>query len=306
MAIDLAFRLSPGLLGDDLYFSTSAVTLVPILGGELLANGSFADWSGDNPTGWSLSGESGSDPEVTERDPGQLHADTKTSGGAANLFSTVATFANIKQNVLALGSWYKLRVIVSAYASGSATLRGNSDGYGDVGFSGAGTFAGTLRHTTVDVGVSVIWRQCDLTLNEVSACLLTNTEQWFNHAESYGDYGAALTLNAGYQGGVVFNGQDANNFARLYFDRLDNKAYLIKRSGGVVTQIGAWSATYSAGKTLIARRHKDGTLDVIYNDVVLASGLAATGLNGRLAGPFLTDAANVTVHSYTWDARRPV
>src|SRR5947208_616842 len=44
-----------------------------VLGAERLTNGDFANWSGGNPTGWTVSGESGSDPEVSEVGPSKSH-----------------------------------------------------------------------------------------------------------------------------------------------------------------------------------------------------------------------------------------
>ncbi len=36
------------------------------LGAELITNGDFSAWTGDNPNSWTVSGESGSDPIVTQ------------------------------------------------------------------------------------------------------------------------------------------------------------------------------------------------------------------------------------------------
>jgi hypothetical protein len=301
MAIDLSFRLSPGLLGDDLFFSTGAISIVPVAGAELLANADFGSWSADNPSSWSIEGESGADPEVTQRDSGQAHADTKTSGGAANFYATGGSLLRIYQSALAVGGFYKVAYGLSRVVAGALSVENGTLVFSS---SAPATVEGTMRAVTANVILRATGTPRDLTVDSVSAKLLSNMEQVFNHAAPYGDFSAALTIGSGYQGGVVFNWLDADNHARLILDRLDNKVYLFKRVGGTVTTLGSWSATYIAGKTLVARRHKDGTIDVIYNGATLASGLAATGLNGRGGGPFATDSAGVTVHGYSWDARR--
>lgn len=57
-----------------------------LLGGsELVTNGDFTNWTSDNPDNWTVSGESGSDPEVSEVGAGSAHSGTGT--GACNIYS---------------------------------------------------------------------------------------------------------------------------------------------------------------------------------------------------------------------------
>ena len=69
-----------------LYYAACNINIVPNLGVELLTNRTFTTWTADNPDGWTIIGEVGHDPEATERDPGQAHADTKTVGGSATTY----------------------------------------------------------------------------------------------------------------------------------------------------------------------------------------------------------------------------
>lgn len=94
-------------------------TFTQSLGAELLTNGDFSAWTGDNPDGWTVLGESGGDPEVTERDPGQTHADTKTVGGAANLYNTAGSVDISKSSVISLAKWHEFGGEITARASGS-------------------------------------------------------------------------------------------------------------------------------------------------------------------------------------------
>ena len=52
------------------YASANKLYIVPQPGPELLTNGDFAAWTGDDPDGWTIGGEVGSDPMVTQVDPG--------------------------------------------------------------------------------------------------------------------------------------------------------------------------------------------------------------------------------------------
>ena len=294
----------PGPAGDDLYFVAPAISITPTLSPELLANPGFNAWTLDSPDGWTIIGEVGHDPEATERDPGQAHADTKTVGGAANLYnSATSNQPSMLQTVLTVGGWFRAAGTISRFVSGAVAMRDTSQGMSKT-YNAAGAYAHTGRALATNFQVRPIGTGVDLTLDDLSVKALSALAQWFTHARPYGDFAVDLTIpTTNFQGGVAFNAQDASNYALLYYDRLDGKVYLVKVAAGVTTPLGSWSASYSAGKTLLIRRYQDGTLDVIYNGVTLASGIAATGLAGLKAGPFLTDASGVTISRYAWDAR---
>lgn len=282
-----------GGAGVTLYYTDSAIAITPSLGAELLANGDFASWTGDNPDGWTVTGESGSNPMVTE-----------APAGVARFFDSAGAFSSCSQN--AAGSprwtWVKMTAVCTAVVGGSLILRITSDGAMGSGVTAAGTKTFTGLKTTVDINNSVIWRLCDASLDSISLKAITNYSQLFTHAVAYGDFSVTLTRAAGYQGGVIFNYSDANNYCHL-FQGGDSTAYLVKAVSGTKTLVGSWSLTYAAGAKLTARRHIDGTIDVIYNGTTLASALTATGLTGLQAGPTLMDAAQVTIGTYEWDAR---
>ena len=54
--------------------------IVPTPGAELLTNGSFAAWTADNPDGWTVYGEVGADPEVSEVGAAEGHGEIETRG----------------------------------------------------------------------------------------------------------------------------------------------------------------------------------------------------------------------------------
>jgi hypothetical protein len=104
--------------------ATGAAAELPVqtVGAELLTNGDFSAWSGDNPTGWTVT-ENPPNAEATQRNPSQLHADAMTTGGAANLYrSGSATQVVLAQTILTAGDYYIVDVAVSARASGSIAV----------------------------------------------------------------------------------------------------------------------------------------------------------------------------------------
>lgn len=282
----------------DLTYDSGPLTITPAEGVELLANPSFSAWTADNPDSWTVGGEVGSDPEVTERDSGQAHADAKTTGGSANLYASAGNVPQISQIVaLTAHQFYAFSFVVSRRVAGSINSKVTG---ASVTVSAAGTYSYTGRAQDDNYVLQNKFAG-DNTLDSASVKALSATMQLYTHAVAYGDFSATLTIPTAYfQGGVVFNYTDANNFAHLYYDRLDGKVYLTKWVSGVFTEINSWTAAYAAGATLMARRYADGTLDVIYNDATLASGLAATGLTGLQAGATATNSA-VSI-SYSWIA----
>ncbi|MFA4973824.1 MAG: hypothetical protein WC683_14525 [bacterium] len=108
----------PGVLGE--HKRTLIITdFTQSLGAELLTNPDFSAWTDDNPDGWTVLYESGGNPEATERDPDQTHADAKTVGGALNLYNTTgANVPRVQQTVLTVGHWYEVDQFVTAWAVG--------------------------------------------------------------------------------------------------------------------------------------------------------------------------------------------
>lgn len=90
------------------------------LGRELVINGDFANWTGDDPDSWTVSGEVGADPEISEVGSGQSHGGAGT--GACNLFSSATdTQPRITQtNILAVGKTFQITTVISAI---SGTIR---------------------------------------------------------------------------------------------------------------------------------------------------------------------------------------
>jgi hypothetical protein len=135
-----------------------------------LTNADFATWSGDNPTGYSVVGESAGVREVTQRATNQGYTDTPAGTGAACFFRNTATTALVclQANKITIGKTYQIAVVVSKYVSGTVALY---DGSG--GNDGQWTAAGTLETNPFiadgdDPGILGSGAACDFTVDSWS------------------------------------------------------------------------------------------------------------------------------------------
>lgn len=92
------------------------------LGAELLTNsGPTFTFSGDNPVGWTVFGESAADPEVSEVGAGEAHGGTGT--GSINFYKTSTTASlYIYQNILAVGARYRCTIDISYIGAGGVQI----------------------------------------------------------------------------------------------------------------------------------------------------------------------------------------
>lgn len=85
------------------------------VGAELVTNGNFATWSGGNPTGWTVTGEVTTNPEVSQVSVNNAHGEGGT--GACNIYTTSAAIS-ITQTILTVGQSYRLTFNVTNFESG--------------------------------------------------------------------------------------------------------------------------------------------------------------------------------------------
>lgn len=108
--------------GSDTSAATALVAEAPAesLGAELLTNSDFSAWTADNPGSWTVSGESGSNPMVT-----QVAADGSAGTGAARFYSSATNFSpSLVQLAFTPSAYHECVIDLSAYTSGTL-------GYGD-------------------------------------------------------------------------------------------------------------------------------------------------------------------------------
>lgn len=260
------------------------------LGAELLTNGDFSAWTGDDPDDWTITSESGGDPEVTERDSGQVHADTKSTGGSANLYSSASGNApNMSQNIGTNDEFYRIAIVASAANSGIQVIgAGLNLLYGPV----TGTLLSTLRRKSA-IGVVGRATATDFTIDSMSVKALT----WASLLRAVSDNGqpyaaVAMTVTDDTQAGVVINLDSVSNpqnGIRVYLDRCDGSIHAQELISGV------WQAdsldvsvTYSAGKRLEVRRIGDSVW-VFYNGAYVGSFAASSSNENTLTAIWATD-----------------
>lgn len=136
-------------------------------GSELLTNGSFATWSGDNPSNWTVTGESGSDPEVSQVASYEAHDGVGT--GAANLYSTDTDAISIGQNILTSGNTYHVVLYVTNIANGAIQCYNNTTAlYVPMWAAGRYEFFFNATHVNFKIQNYTGYAGCDVTIDNVS------------------------------------------------------------------------------------------------------------------------------------------
>ena len=122
---------------------------------ELVTNGDFANWTSDNPDSWTLNGESGNDPEISEAATGEAHADTPTlGGGMCNIYTSDGTSVNLGQTVtVVIGKEYKVRIVIDTITAGGLACIESNQGAWNTTWTTAGTKTFTFVATRTDLWV---------------------------------------------------------------------------------------------------------------------------------------------------------
>lgn len=135
-------------------------------GSQLLANNAFATWSSDNPSSWTVTGESGSNPAVS-----QTGANVGQGGGgtgAANFYTT-GTAVSISQSILTSGSSYRVTLSLSFVDSaqpGGIAIYNNTTRISPIyHVAGYYTFNFNATHTSFRIETT---GACNCTIDEIT------------------------------------------------------------------------------------------------------------------------------------------
>lgn len=130
---------------------------------ELVTNGNFANWTADNPDGWTVTGESGNDPEVSEVGTGEGHGGVGT--GMCNIYTSDGTLILIEQDVtVVIGRRYKLLIIVDTVTAGTAKVQEmDSTQFTQINLTAAQTYTTTFVATSSTVTLRISRRTIGLT-----------------------------------------------------------------------------------------------------------------------------------------------
>ncbi|MCA9910815.1 MAG: hypothetical protein KC519_19300 [Anaerolineae bacterium] len=143
------------------------------LGSDVLTNGAFDTWTGDNPNGWTVSGESGSDPAISEVGSGEDHTGAGT--GSANWYKTGGGFLTLSQAALSAGEWYQIDTNLSNVAVGSLVVNDAANGFiRSYAAAIANRLLGRAASTTLQLYNTV---PMDVTVDSVTVKPLTLTSE---------------------------------------------------------------------------------------------------------------------------------
>jgi len=236
--------------------SSNEAVNTPTEGADLVTNGNFANWTGDNPNNWVVPAEDANN-YVTQNPAGECQI--MSNGGSIY----------ISQAVFTIGTWYAVRLDCTARVSGALRV---IDGSGNSAISSVGSVAsyvGTFRATHANLIVNRV-AACNVTIDNVTAKALTlNT--LFSSVEigtANTDVQAEIdTLVTDTRAGLVLNLDSVAapaNFVIAYHDGTNAK--LIKCVGGTYTSVISAATAYGAGQ--IIRVVKSGTsYSLYYNGV---------------------------------------
>lgn len=135
------------------------------LGSELLTNGNFATWSSDNPSSWTVAGESGSNPEISQVASNQSHDGSGT--GACNIYSTGST-VSIAQTVLTVGQTYYAQLSITNNASGAIAMYNGSTRVSPI-YHLSGVYGVFFNATATSFKIQNMGSEtCNITIDDVS------------------------------------------------------------------------------------------------------------------------------------------
>lgn len=142
-----------------------------VLQENLILNGDFSAWTGDNPDDWTVVGEVGADPEVCQVAPNQGHAACGGAGvGACNIYTTLNN-VYIRQNILTIGKIYLIEIEITEAIAGSITVIMGSTGNTTVlSTEGIHRFVRICDGTDGQFFISTI--NADITIDNVSVIQL--------------------------------------------------------------------------------------------------------------------------------------
>jgi hypothetical protein len=131
-------------------------------GPDLITNGDFANWTGDDPDGW----------VVSETPPGAV---TEGVSGGCRIYSPASEFVSLSQVTMEIGKTYRVLAEVSAFVEGSVVVQHGSTteiSLSNVGKYGSSPFVAT--------SISILMKRIgntDLTVSNIYVQEITPTKQ---------------------------------------------------------------------------------------------------------------------------------
>lgn len=233
--------------GGEFGAAVSGITITPsTTGSELVTNGDFSAWTGDDPDNWTVGGEVGSDPMVTE-----------TVNGARFYASATANQPQITQWLgagVSTSNWYLGTVVVSVSNNTPFDFRDGAGGWKSPSYSTTGTKTHAKRLTNAFVSIVPGSSANDFTLGSISVLQLDISTCFSNTFTAPADLTVQVDLAntpAGYAAGLVARLDSTSspaNYILAYHD--GTNAVLEKYVAGSVTSLISSAAAFVADATL--------------------------------------------------------
>lgn len=215
---------------------------------ELFTNNDFSAWTGDNPDGWTVTGESGSNPMATEVGTGEDHTGAGT--GSCNLYTT-SSLISVAQNVFTVGKFYLLNPIVSYVGAGSVSFGGTNV----FAANSVGNHVASIAASGASFGIARASTPTNVTIDSHSAKLIDTAEQFATVDIGLADASISVgyTVSGYHSGGVVAcldSTTNPQNYLIAYSSSVlgsAHRVFLSKCVGGVTTNLISSVVAYAAG-----------------------------------------------------------
>ncbi len=248
------------------------------LGSELIANGDFTNWTGDDPDGYTIT-ENTPNTDISQVGSGQGHGGAGT--GLANIWRNGAGSSGdpaMVQSVLVAQAWHEFNIDIDVANSGRVVLRDNDRFFGTFTTTGSKKVTGRSG-----AGANIDLRQTldptDITIDNYSVKQLTFTsiinalKAQFGLADGFFIDIAINAVTPNTQVGIVWNLDDPvtlANFGMAYMDGTDLLA--VKMVAGVFTQLATVAQAVTSDQILrIENPTGSNVLDILYNGVSKAT-----------------------------------
>ena len=246
-----------------------------VLGGELVVNGNFANWTGDDPDGWTVVGEVGADPEISQVGAGQGHGGA--GNGFANLFNSAsAVNPRINQTILTVGEWYEVTLDINTVISGMIKVHDLGNGLGNLNFGTTGSKLIADRALNPIFEIRAAAAPTDITIDNVSVkqetltSILNVLKSQFGLADGFFIDVHINTVTANTQVGAIWNYDGNNNFGMAYMD--GTNLLVDKNVAGTYSNLASVAQAVTPDQILrIENPVGTNVLDILYNGVSKAT-----------------------------------
>ena len=243
-----------------------------VLGSELVTNGDFANWTSDDPDNWTVAGEVGADPEISEVASGESHADAPTLGGGFVSMFTSGDAVSLLQAVTSIGLWHQWSILADTDVAGNLRLL---CGPLFAIVNGVGTKTGAFRSGSAIIDISrdgpTDYTFDDFSIKQSTLISLLNAlKSQFGLSDGFFIDVHINAVTADTQVGVIWNYDGSNNFGMAYMD--GTNLIVDKNVAGTYSNLASVAQAVTPDQILrIENPAGTNVLDIKYNGVSKAT-----------------------------------